>query len=90
MDNLKPKVVKWPFQRVEIQAYEFSKDDPVGTVLVERTMARVIDIRDQVVYEAVIRAACEAGIDNVYLMDKQFVFDALREKLERDYYGKIT
>lgn len=88
MDKLKPKTVKWPLERVEIQSYEFSKDDPVGTVSVECTMVRVIDMLDRAAYEAVIREACEAGIDHLFLMDKQFVLDALREKLERDYYGR--
>lgn len=88
MDKLKPKAVKWPFERVEIQSCELSKDDPVGTVHVDRVMARVIDMQDRAVYDAAIRAAYEAGIDIVYLMDKQFVLDALREKLERDYYGR--
>lgn len=55
---------------------------------VDRFIARVIDMQDQAVYDAAIRAASEAGIDTLYLMDKQFVIDALREKLERDYHGK--
>lgn len=55
----------------------------------KRIEAAAIDMDDQAILEEVIRVAREAGIDTLYLMDKQFVLDALREKLERDYYGAI-
>ena len=92
MDKLKPKTVKWPMQRVDIRHtdmfYELHGDDHVVTAHIERAIVRVIDMEDQAVYDAAIRTAYEAGIDILYFMDKQFVLDALREKLERDYYGK--
>lgn len=106
MNKLKPKSVKWPFQRVEIQraqvggltriSYDFSRmridgtiDDMGVSADMKRIEARAIDMEDRAVYDAAIRAACEAGIDILYVMDRQFVIDALREKLERDYYGRI-
>lgn len=86
------KTVKWPMQRVDIRHtdmfYELHGDDPVVTAHLERTIVRAIDMEDQAVYDAAIRTAYEAGIDIVYLMDKQFVLDALREKLEREGYGR--
>ena len=92
MDKLKPKTFTLPVQRVDIRHtdkfFELHGDDPVVTAHIERSIVRVIDMEDRAVYDAAIRAAYEAGIDILYFMDKQFVLDALREKLERDYYGR--
>lgn len=51
-------------------------------------VCRLIDMRYSVIFGEIIKAASEAGITDLYLMDKQFVIDALLEKLERDYHGK--
>lgn len=105
INKLKPKTVKWPFQRVDISrahvggltgiSCDFSRmrmDGSIGDLGVaadmKRIEARAIDMEDRTIYDEVVRTACEAGIDTLYLMDRQFVIDALREKLERDYYGK--
>lgn len=105
MAELKPKTVKWPFERVDFRrehvggltgiSCDFSRlqiDGTIGDLGVaadmKRIEARAIDMEDRAVHDEVIRTAREAGIDTLYLMDRQFVIDALREKLERDYYGK--
>ena len=92
------KTVKWPFQRVELDRFIFK---PIYDEILQeqigdgqyhqyerRIACQLIDMDDRAVYDAAIRAAYEAGIDIVYLMDKQFVLDALREKLEREGYGR--
>ena len=106
MDKLKPKSVKWPFQRVAIPgehaggltrvSFDFGRMRIGGSMGdlgvaadMKRIEARAIDMEDRAVYDEVIRTAREVGIDVLYLMDRQFVVDALREKLERDYYGRI-
>ena len=38
---------------------------------------------DQAIYEAIITYAKNEGVTDLYLMDKQFVMDAIKEKLER-------
>ena len=98
MDKLKPKTIKWPFQRVELYRFIFKPiyDDLLKEQIGDgqyhqcerRFTCQLIDMEDRAVYDAAIRAAHEAGIDILYFMDKQFVIDALREKLERDYYGR--
>lgn len=98
MDKLKPKSVKWPFEHVELSRFVFKPihDDILQGWIgdgqyhqYERRIAcRLIDMWDQAMYNEVIKAAHEAGIDDLFLMDKQFVLDALREKLEREGYGR--
>ena len=97
------KSVKWPFQRIEpermpeldicsIRPVKYNSTSFEDTALhfAKNIVARVIDMRDQAIYNEIIKTAREAGIDELILMDKQFVLDALREKLEREGYGKIT
>lgn len=101
MDKLKPKTVKWPFQRVELYRmpkwdicsvrpvrYDSTSFEDTALHFAKNIVARVIDMRDQAIYNESIKAAREAGIDELILMDKQFVLDALHEKLERDYYER--
>ena len=51
---------------------------------VDHMIAQVVDTKDQTIVEAVIKAAEEAGVVDLYILDKKFVLDALREKAERD------
>jgi len=57
---------------------------------VKNIMAQVEDLSDQAIYNAIIKAAQEAGVTDLYLMDKTFVLDALREKLERENQKPLT
>lgn len=45
--------------------------------------ARVMEMSDEVIVNACVDAAREAGITDLYMLDKKFVIDALTEKLER-------
>lgn len=69
-------------QRVNHQA---PFDFPVKSI-----MAQVADLSDQAIYSAIISAAKEAGVTDLYLMDKAFVLDALREKAERENPKPLT
>ena len=42
-----------------------------------RICAEVLDMQETAIVQACIKAAKEAGIHDLYLMDKQFVIDAL-------------
>ncbi len=46
--------------------------------------AKVTDLADDACVEAAIEAAMDAGITDLYLMDKKFVLDALIEKMQRE------
>ena len=50
----------------------------------QKFAARVIEMHDEAIYNAVVEAAREAGINQLYLLDKKFVLEALREKAERE------
>lgn len=47
-------------------------------------VAKVADTRDRAIVEAVIQAAEEAGVRDLYILSRSFVFNALREKMERE------
>ena len=51
----------------------------------ERICAEAVDIQNEAIVAACIRAAREAGITQLYLLDKQFVAEAIREKIEREF-----
>lgn len=58
--------------------------DPSGLCLVtERLFAQVVDAKDRVIVNAVVEAARDAGISELYLIDRDFVISAITEKLER-------
>lgn len=46
--------------------------------------AQVVDTQERMLVEAVIKAAEEEGVRDLYILDKKFVLDALREKMERE------
>lgn len=46
--------------------------------------AEMVDMNDKVIVDAIINGAVEAGITDLYLLNKQFILDAIREKMERD------
>lgn len=45
--------------------------------------AKVADLSEKVVTDEIIREARESGVTDLYLMDRDFVLSALREKQER-------
>lgn len=45
--------------------------------------AAVIDTADEAIANAVIQEAIADGVAELYLLDREFVLDALREKIER-------
>ena len=53
--------------------------------------AQVIDMTDKLMMEAIIQAARENKIDDLYILDKTFILEAIAEKIERmkgENYGK--
>lgn len=51
--------------------------------IITRLYADVVDMTDNTIVDACVKAARQAGINDVYLLDKKFVLDAIREKIER-------
>ena len=77
-----------------IKLFRISQITPVMNIddtglmqIVERMEAKAVERAamdlDNAIHKACIEAAREAGITELVLVDKQFVADAIREKLER-------
>ena len=74
--------------------YEFPRDQIQldGTTVELRTKiaAVVADTTDAAIVEAIIEAARAEDITDLHLLDKTFILDAIREKLEREKQGKVA
>lgn len=55
-----------------------------------KVQAAVIDMTDQLIVKAITEEAKAAGYTDLYLMDKKFVLDAIREKLDRASMRPLT
>lgn len=71
--------------------FEKQIDDDVGCLpymLEQRFAAQCADLGDKAILRAIIQAAQEDGIDVLYLLDRDFILSAIREKIEREREGK--
>ena len=57
-------------------------DEGDPTHIIQRLRAQVADMTDDAIVEACVNAARDAGINSLYLLDKTFVVDAIREKIQ--------
>lgn len=74
-----------PYKRFEARATELDPDYIYQ--ITEKIYADTVNLHDKAIVDACIKAAEEAGFTQLYLLDRRFVLDALREKLERDGYA---
>lgn len=58
--------------------------------MTNKIYAEMIGRHETAVYEAIIRGAEESGITDAYLLDKDFIIAAIKEKLERDGHEKTN
>lgn len=75
MDN---RLMHYEFHRNQIQL------DGTMAELPQKIAAAVEDTTDKAIVQAVIEAAQANGVTDLYLLDKTFIMDALREKQERE------
>ena len=78
MAELKP----YPFEHHNLRQPQFEEVDGVYKYC-EKIYAECINLADEAIYRAVIKAAMDAGVTQIYLLDKQFVVDALTAALEK-------
>ncbi len=52
--------------------------------ITKNIITQIVDMEEKAVVDAVIKAAEQEGVTDLYLLDKKFVLDALREKAERE------
>lgn len=50
--------------------------------IIRNISAQIVDMRDDAIVEACVDFAKQAGIHDLILLDKKFVLDALREKIQ--------
>lgn len=55
-----------------------------------KVQAAVIDMTDHLLVKAITEEAIAAGYTDLYLLDKTFILDAIREKLERENPKPLT
>jgi short subunit dehydrogenase-like uncharacterized protein len=80
MKDIKMEPIKRYCFKSHMPQMEFA-DGYAQTQMIMDIVARVEDLRDKAVVDACVAAAREAGIHELYLLDKKFVIDALKEKL---------
>lgn len=56
----------------------------------QRIQAAAIDMTDNLIVQAITQAAKEEGVTDLYLIDKKFAADAIKEKLEREDPKPLT
>lgn len=66
--------------RYSLKDIGLDEGDP--THIIQRLRAKVADMTDDAIVEACVNAARDAGINSLYLLDKTFVVDAIREKIQ--------
>ena len=83
-DNVKwdPKVN--PLKHFELTqcSIEFTDDMNIAT-LSRKIHASVMDQVDDTILKTIINCAKEEGVDDLYLLDKEFVMSAIKHELER-------
>jgi hypothetical protein len=78
MAELKP----FPFEHFNMNAPEFKFEDSIFKMQ-QKIYAECVDMKETAILEAIIRAAKEAGVTELFLFDKQFVVDALTVAIEK-------
>lgn len=52
---------------------------------ITKIKAKVIDMADEAIYQAIIEEAKEAGVTDLFLIDKEFVLTALTNEMKRRF-----
>lgn len=78
MAELKP----YPFEHFNMNVPEMKFEDGFFEMR-HKIYAECVDMQETAIYEAIIRAAKESGVTELFLLDKQFVADALKVAIEK-------
>lgn len=68
------------FVHLHLKDIEYDMDE---YTIINKIKAQVVEVYNDVIVQACIDAAKEEGVNDLYLLDKKFVIDALREKIQR-------
>ena len=61
---------------------EYSQAESIFSITA-KAAAKVIDMEEQCVVDAIVDTTREMGLSHLYLIDKTFIIEAIQEKLER-------
>lgn len=80
---LKPK--NSPLVHYDLEP-DFMRYDMEGNIMkyVAQIQAKVVDLHEAAIVDAVIAEAKAAGITDLYLLDREFVLSAITEKIIRE------
>lgn len=70
------------FEFPENMGFDFS-EDCIATAIRRMHVSILDDMEDMLVAE-IVSAARSMGATDVFVLDKKFIFDAIREKMERE------
>ena len=74
-------------QMIDISdAYIGELDD--SFVIQRKFAAMMVDNYDNLIMDVIVETAKEEGITDLCILNKQFVIEAIKEKLEREGYGE--
>lgn len=68
-----------PFEHFSLPVMTFE-----GVNIVNKIHVQLIDMQEKAIHDAIIKEGLAQGFDELFLMDKKFVFDAIREKMQRE------
>lgn len=52
--------------------------------ITNKIWVKLIEEQEEAIHQAIVKEAVKDGVSDLYILDKKFVFDALREKMERE------
>lgn len=84
------KYTRDPLQHFLIEQRQNPLAFPPSTFAVAHIAAQVVDATDTAIVNAIIAAAREAGITDLYLIDKEFIVEAIREGIDRKNKRAVT
>ena len=74
----------------ELMHYEFPENRSRFDSVIATIAAQVADTTDGVIVQAIIKAAADMGITDLYLIDKKFIQEALSERIARAKNEPLT
>lgn len=75
----------FPPKPADIKLLDVLPDEKVRLEIIRNVEVKLIDMLDQLILDETVRAAQEAGITDLFVLDKKFVIDAIRERWKEIY-----
>ena len=75
---------KNPIEHIQFTAAQLDLENSDISKLTYSIYSQMVDKTEESLIKAIIESAKEAGITDLYLLDKNFILDAIREKMDRE------